>query len=363
MHDAFQGERSIARLLDAAVQCAAAGCNAPMAKVLELRHSDNFLIVKAQYGLDASVIGRDAGTAEAGNPPGQALITARPVVVADVMKERGDTVPDLLRECSVVTTINLPLIAAEGAYGILEVDYDTVHAVDASHVSFLASVAAILADGIESRQQREALIEDRDAKVTLLREQQHRIRNNFQMIAALLAQKAMNSQDPSVQKAYHDVERRVFAMASLYDHLLGLGEHGESVDPGVYLESMCASFDGFYDFAGHHITLARSIEQGAVMLGIDTCTAIGTVVNELVANAVEHAFNGAAGEIRISMHRTSRALIVEVRDNGSGYAAGATEGTGLATARRLIGNIGGELAVETQAGAGTRWLLSVTLPS
>jgi two-component sensor histidine kinase len=363
MHDAFQGECSIARLLDAAVQCAATGCDAPMAKVLELRRPDNVLIVKAQVGLGESAIGREAGTAEAGNPPGQALITARPVVVADVMKERGDSVPDILRERSIVTTINLPLIAAEGAYGILEVDYDQPHEIDASHVSFLASVAAILADGIESRQQRAALIEDRDAKVTLLREQQHRIRNNFQMIAALLAQKAMKSQDPSVQKAYHDVERRVFAMALLYDHLLGLGEHGESVDPGVYLESMCASFDDFYDFAGHHITLVRSIEQGAIMLGIDTCTAIGTVVNELVANAVEHAFNGAAGEIHVSVHHTAQALIVEVRDNGRGYAADASEGTGLSTARRLIGSVGGQLAVETQAGAGTKWLLSVTLPA
>ncbi|KDR26922.1 hypothetical protein [Caballeronia grimmiae] len=95
MHDAFQGECSIARLLDAAVQCAATGCDAPMAKVLELRRPDNVLIVKAQVGLGESAIGREAGTAEAGNPPGQALITARPVVVADVMKERGDSVPDI----------------------------------------------------------------------------------------------------------------------------------------------------------------------------------------------------------------------------------------------------------------------------
>jgi len=363
MHDLFQGELSVARLTDAAVHCAASGCASPMAKVLELQRPSNTLIVKAQYGLGPSVLDRSAGTAEVGNPPGEALISARTVVVADVLRERGEGAPEILKEYKVVTSINVPLIGAEGPYGILEVDYQQPHEVDASHVSFLASVAAILADGIESRQRQEALTEERDAKVTLLREQQHRIRNNFQMIAALLARHASLCSDAGVQKGYREVERRVFAMASLYDHLLGMREHGEFVDPGAYLESMCASFKDFYDLDGNHLSLAMSVEHGAAMLSIDTCTALGTVVNELAANAVEHAFAGGPGEIAVSLHRTATGLVIEVSDNGSGYAPGTSESTGLSTARRLVKSFGGRLDVETKPGAGTRWTITLTVPA
>ncbi|WP_244817243.1 sensor histidine kinase [Caballeronia sp. Lep1P3] len=359
LHDAFQGERSIARLREAAVQAASAGCASTMAKVLELRQPDNALIVKAQVGLGETAIGREGGTADAGNPPGEALISARPVIVRDVLAERGESAPAILREYGVVTSVNLPLIGAQGPYGILEVDYDHPHEVDASHLSFLASVAAVLAEGIESRQRQEALTEERDAKVTLLREQQHRIRNNFQMITALLARHASGCADPGLRKGYREVERRVFAMASLYDHLLGLGEHGERVDLGAYLESLCVSFGDFYDLGANALALNVALARGAATLGIDTCTAIGTVVNELVANAVEHAFGGSPGEICLSMRRTAAGVSIEVTDDGRGYAPGASESTGLSTARRLVGTFGGKLDVESRPGAGTRWTLSV----
>ncbi|VXC94250.1 conserved hypothetical protein [Burkholderia sp. 8Y] len=362
LHDAFQGERSIARLRDIAVQAASAGCASPMAKVLELQSADNTLILKAQVGMGASAIGREAGTAEAGNPPGEALIFARPVVVADVPAERGELAPAILHDYHVVTSVSLPLIGAQGPYGILEVDYDQRHEVDASHLSFLASIAAILAEGIESRQRQDELIEDRDAKVTLLREQQHRIRNNFQMITALLERRASECADPAVQKGFREVERRVFAMASLYDHLLGLGDHAESVDLGAYLENMCASFDDFYDLRGSQVSLTLSLARGAAALPIDTCAAIGTVVNELVANAVEHAFGGAPGNVRVAMQRTGAGVVIEVSDDGRGYAPGASDSTGLSTVRRIVGMFGGRLDVQSQPGAGTRWTLTVTKP-
>src|SRR5579875_3266682 len=61
LHDAFQGERSIARLRDAAAQAASAGCASPMAKVLELQRGDNTLVLKAQVGMGAAAVGRGAG--------------------------------------------------------------------------------------------------------------------------------------------------------------------------------------------------------------------------------------------------------------------------------------------------------------
>lgn len=252
--------------------------------------------------------------------------------------------------------------APTDAYGVLEVDFRRPHNVDVCDLSFPASVAAVLAEGIETRKRQDVLAADRDAKVTLLREQQHRIRNNFQMIASLLERNAMISRDAQVKADYKEIHRRVFAMASLYDHLLGLGEHGESVQLAPYLSSICASFENFYDLRGNNVHLVVSTEEGAgLQLGIDRCTAIGTVVNELVANAMEHAFAGRPGTITVSMRRASTSLSIEVCDDGRGYGADTKENTGVRTARRLVTGMGATLVVETKLPTGTTWNLSLPL--
>jgi hypothetical protein len=120
----------------------------------------------------------------------------------------------------------VPLVNHNGAYGVLEVDFPEPTEIGACHVSFLASVAGILADSIEKIGVREALASERDAKAVLLREQQHRIRNNLQLIIAMVQRNMLNATD-DYRKIFRGIERRVFAMASLYDHLLGLSERAE----------------------------------------------------------------------------------------------------------------------------------------
>lgn len=114
MNDALQEDRSLAQLLQTAARCAARGCAAPMAKILKLDGSNDVLIVKGQHGMGEEVLGRDAGHAQAGNPPGEALTLARPIVVDDVLRDRGADAPQLFRDFGVVTSVNVPLIGADG---------------------------------------------------------------------------------------------------------------------------------------------------------------------------------------------------------------------------------------------------------
>jgi two-component sensor histidine kinase len=154
----------------------------------------------------------------------------------------------------------------------------------------------------------------------------------------------------------------VFAAASLYDHLLGLGQHSEFVEFGSYLATMCAHFEESYGLPAIDVRLVVSIEQrNGLQLGIDTCTTVGTVVNELVANAAEHAFAARPGTIQVAVRRGSAALIVEVSDDGAGYSAAAKESTGLRTARRLVERLGATLDFNTREAHGTRWTLSLPL--
>ena len=361
MSEAVENDHGINALLNHAARCAALGCSSPMAKVLELSAADDFLVVAGHYGLKDGTIGVRAGKAEPGNPPGEALARASPVTVDDLRTLSEEKVPQLLRDYNVVTTINVPLIGRNGPYGVLEVDYADRRSVGALELSFLALLAGLLAGAIERRREREFLIAERDAKSTLLREQQHRTRNNFQLILAMLHRNARASTDPQARKGFDDIARRVFAVTELYDHLLGLGEHGEEVDLSQYLSTMSDHFHSFYDFAAHRITLETNREH-SVLTKLDVCTAVGTVVNELVANAVEHAFQGRPGRIWISLKQTSEnEYSVAVSDNGCGFAPSGDESIGLRTARRLIAGVGGRLELKSDCDSGSTWTLSFPL--
>jgi two-component sensor histidine kinase len=355
MIEATQGNVTLQQALDGATRTAARGCCAPMAKVLELDPSDNRLVIRSKYGLRFGTLGQSAGKAEPGNPPGEALRNIAPVVDPDVRQRPPGVIPTILRENAVVTSVNVPLVNHDGAYGVLEVDFWEPTEIGAFQVSFLASVAGTLADSIEKIRVREALASERDAKAVLLREQQHRIRNNFQLIMAMVQRNMLKATDDE-RKVFRGIERRVFAMASLYDHLLGLSEQAESADLGRYLSAMAASFDDVYDLTGKGISLKIAPEFG-IVVDLDTCTTIGTIVNELVANSVEHAFAGAKGRISVSLSRLgSGDCAVSVRDDGPGMEASAVkENTGLRTVRQMLARIGGRLDLETGPGKGMSW--------
>ncbi|MBP0588382.1 GAF domain-containing protein [Paraburkholderia sp. LEh10] len=358
MIEAAQGNPPLQKLLDDATLTAAHGCSAPMAKVLELDSSDDSLIIKSQYGLAIDVLGQRAGRAVSGNPPGEALKAAAPVVDSDVRKRPPELLPKVFKDNHVVTSVNLPLINHDGPYGVLEVDFHQVTAVGALHISFLASVAGALAENIEQTQARAALAAERDAKALLLREQQHRIRNNFQLIIAMVQRSVFKANDNDDRKSLRAIERRLFAMASIYDHLLGLSEQSEFTDLGRYLGTMAANFDDLYDLKDRSISLRIDLQFG-IVVDIETCTTVGTVVNELVANSVEHAFADAGGQITVSLNRFAQhECVVCVEDNGRGLGKSMLEeSTGLRTVRHMLGAIGGQLDLEAGSQRGMKWLL------
>lgn len=330
-----------------------------MAKVLELQPDENSLLLKAQWGLRPELLGTSVGPLEPDNPPAQALLSGKPTV-AHIHTWELERVPAILREFNAATSVNIPLISRDGPYGVLELDYTVPHEPGALELSYLGGVATVIADSIERTRETQSLVSDRELKVVLLREQQHRIRNNFQTVLGLLQVNEQITQDTESKRRFSDVARRVFALVSLYDHLLGQADQDSEVLLSEYLSTLCGNFSAFYDLASLGIELELELDP-SVSVEVDTCTGLGTVVNELLANAVEHAFGNGPGRLQVVLCKEgTNAFLIEIRDNGRGYGRASRDSIGLHTARRLIASIGGSLQMFSPAGHGTTWRISVT---
>ena len=144
------------------------------------------------------------------------------------------------------------------------------------------------------------------------------------------------------------------------DHLLGAGLSGDETCLRDYLAALCAGDRDFHDLSARGITLSFEAGGDAAPMAIDACTVLGIVVNELVANAVEHAF-GASGGGRIAVRlggdgRGGRTVAVE--DDGVGVPPGAEgRSVGLGVARRLVEQIGASLALRSEPGR-TVWTIA-----
>ncbi|WP_442582059.1 sensor histidine kinase [Mesorhizobium sp. ASY16-5R] len=197
-------------------------------------------------------------------------------------------------------------------------------------------------------------VEDRvREKDTLLRELQHRVKNNLQMITALIRMETRNAAD-SDHKRFERLAGRVDALAILYQTLSADGQK-EEVDLGVYLSQIASAVMTSHAVEG--IRLDMKVDTYPVSINVAMPT--GLVVNELLTNALKHAFQGRdGGTITLQSIVNGDGCRVVVADDGIGLPEGDTwpkQGKlGALIARSLTENAKAEFEVKSSAKEGTR---------
>ena len=110
-----------------------------------------------------------------------------------------------------------------------------------------------------------------------------------------------------------------------------------------------------------NVTLTCKVEP--TILDLDTVTALGLVVSELIANSYGHAFPSGTGTISVSLHRNDIAdeATLVFADNGVGFIeAGNSKRQGVGLVRRLMEQVGGSATLNSQHGS--EWTLKFPVP-
>lgn len=170
--------------------------------------------------------------------------------------------------------------------------------------------------GDDSHVQLEQLIREKD---TLLRELQHRVKNNLQMITALIRLEARALPDDAVVLSFGRLAGRIEALALLY-RSLSEGSDDGCVDLGTYLSEIASAVMRAHGSEGIHLDL--HIDSWPVSLNV--AMPAGLVVNELLTNSLKHAFHGrSGGTIDLCCVVEGSSCRVVVADDGIGLESGA----------------------------------------
>lgn len=163
-------------------------------------------------------------------------------------------------------------------------------------------------------------------KDLLLQEVHHRVKNNLQMVGSLLRMQGRRITDPLARLAVRDSQDRVRSMALIHQDLYGEG-HTQGIDMGSYVEKLITGLLRSHGFDNGRIAL--HVDVPTLRLDVDTAVPIGLILNELVVNALKHAFpEGRQGSLRVSLHRRVDGLHLEVSDDGVGLTVQAINDEG-----------------------------------
>ena len=355
-------EKHLANILNEAARICAESLGVPFAKICRYRKDSNDLLIEAGVGWQPGVVGVVTCRADETSPQGRAFITGEPIIIKNLEHLNNLELPAFYPAHGIVSSIDVLIQNRSGEpYGVLEVDSPHEHAYDEHDINFLTGFTNVLAEAVATVERTEKLrqaLAVKDAliaeKNTLAAELQHRVRNNLQVVYSMLTSENVNADGPP-SPAIAVVARRVMTIAKVYDHLLGTGLT-RTIDFGAYMKSLCDTLPETQSPIDAAIKVV--CDTDALILDLDTVTALGMVVAELIANSYKHAFPERRGTIAVTLRHaagTSEATLT-ISDDGICLPAKIeSKRQGLGLARRLMEQVAGTILPRTAAG--TAWEL------
>ncbi len=278
-------------------------------------------------------------------PDGAEVITLDPHVTREGCQRHTH-----LSACAAV-----PLLARDRTLGVLHVGSLNHEALAEPEMALLRSVGMQIGFALENLRLREEA-RRADALAALVQEMHHRIKNNLQTVADLLSLEMSASPSPVARKSLRDSVGRIKSIAAVHE-LLSL-EQLRLTDITTLARQVCDI--SLKHFVRPDRRIAAEITGPAIFLPSKQATALALIINELVSNALEHAFpiGYHPCHLQIELSQEGPQVTLTIADSGRGlppdFKLATAKGLGLRIARTLAEkDLAGSLHLESAEAGGT----------
>ena len=212
----------------------------------------------------------------------------------------------------------------------------------------------------EELEKQKGIIEKQSLeKDTLIREINHRVKNNLQIISSLLNLQANSLKDTQAIDALRESHKRVKAISLIHQKLYGT-EDFASISLDEYIHSLFSELKTVYD--AKNVSLICKVEPNDMLLDMESAVPIGLILNETITNALKYAFIGKeSGEILISFKENhDLSCLLSVNDNGIGIPTDFDYKNSTSLGIRIISELSRQLRGKFQyySDNGTHFTLS-----
>ena len=284
---------------------------------------------------------------------GQVALTGRLATVADVRADSRYLFPEMAKKQGLVSLLSVPLTVRDKVIGVFNCYMGRPHSFTQKEKVFFQTLANQTALAIENAR----LV----AGSAIVREMHHRVKNNLQTIAMLLRLQMSDEPERPAADALPEAITRILAIAAVHETLSDSGLRMVDVK-----EVLTQIADTVVQNLSHpdkalHVT----VDGDAVVIPSQAATALALATNELIQNALDHAFvERDRGTVQVRLCGGEQTLTVTVTDDGVGLAGGINSGSslGLEIVQTLIcEDLKGTFALKPSAG-GTQAVIHLPWP-
>jgi signal transduction protein with GAF and PtsI domain len=340
--------RYLDEILEVVVEMAARVMKAHLCSLMLLDEGSGELVLRATQHLSSPY--RD-------KPPllvGEGIVglvaqTGQSVTVLDVRQDPRYRNADVAQQEGLCSLLCVPLAVRERVIGVLNCYTATAHRFTADEISLFSTLANQTALAIENAR----LV----TNTAIVREMHHRIKNNLQNVAMLLRLQMSSERPVSAQEVLNESVNRILSIAAVHEVLSQRGFR--LVDLKEVLTRVGRAVVQNMRRPGLEVQFA--VEGDDVALPSQVATSLALVVNELIQNAMEHAFVGRSeGQVVVSLQRGTGELAIEVRDDGVGLSGRLSRHLGLEIVETLVcEDLHGDWTLSTDDGTSAHITLSL----
>jgi PAS domain S-box-containing protein len=220
-------------------------------------------------------------------------------------------------------------------------------------------IQVVVQDITERRRAQEQIKTSLEEKEILLKEIHHRVKNNLQIVSGLLHLQSRHIQDEKILAAFDNSQHRIASMAMVHEELYR-SQDLTRIDFSTYIHNLVDHLFESFSADTRHIALDIQIED--TFVEIDTAIPLGLIVNELVTNALKHAFpEDATGTIRIALTTSGTGdFTLIIGDDGKGLPPEVDLQQSSSLGLKLVDSLTSQLkaTLEYDRSAGTTYTIS-----
>ncbi|MEY3868190.1 MAG: hypothetical protein RLZZ338_2081 [Cyanobacteriota bacterium] len=203
------------------------------------------------------------------------------------------------------------------------------------------------------------LTRELEQKKILLKEIHHRVKNNLQVMSSIMYLQ-FGKASPEIKALSEEYQNRLQSIAVLHEQLYR-GNNLSDIDISQYITTLSKNLFQCYAIDSALITLKMEVNE--IYLPLDQSIPLGLIMNELISNALKHAFPQGQGEITISLIESEKQISLTIADNGIGlptdFDPEKTDTLGMQLIISFTQQLEGELTCNSKNGS----IFQITFPS
>jgi GAF domain-containing protein/HAMP domain-containing protein len=214
--------------------------------------------------------------------------------------------------------LSVPLRIKEQTIGVLQVLDTEPNRFTQSDVALVESLAATAAFAIENARLYKQAREDAETKSILLREVNHRVKNNLSAIIGILFAERRHADlkdQPIYQAIMQDLINRVQGLATVHS-LLSRAQWGPVSLSKMTTQVINSSLRALPSHKRVHV----SVSPAATMVFPDQASNLALIINELTTNSIKYALEKRdTGQISVIISQTDHQTRLIFQDDGPGF--------------------------------------------